>query len=203
MIKDEKELAIALASLEGWRASFHQMKESLAPEAYAIYEQVHRPIVSELERQITQYELVKKKKIGVAYFRSPLDAGAWLIKCRIAQGVTQSAIAKAIGTSQAQISREEDAEYRNAPLMRLYEIARVLGHSFFELAFFKTQAELLEFNVAKVRKLIAEDMGARSERTEFVGKVFTTGPKSQRTQILSVSGSGTTQGALQLVEVGR
>lgn len=83
--------------------------------------------IAEIEAEIAHYELLKKGEITFSKSYS-LDAlPSVLIQARIAAGMTQTDLAKAIGLKPQQIQRYEALEYMGASLSRLIEISRVLN----------------------------------------------------------------------------
>lgn len=83
--------------------------------------------IAEIEAEIAHYELLKKGEITFSKSYS-LDAlPSILIQARIAAGVTQTDLAKAIGLKPQQIQRYEASEYMGASLSRLIEISRALN----------------------------------------------------------------------------
>lgn len=150
MIKNEKEYTEAKSRLEEWKNSFATMQQKLPPESFAVYKDIHEPILDELMEKISEYESLKLNQKEVVYFNDPMKVGGWLIRERIRQKLSQNFVAERVRLSQAQISRDEDAEYRTLPFMRLCEIANVLGYPIMEIAFFRNMQEMIEFNRQKL-----------------------------------------------------
>ena len=153
MIKNEKQYKAAKEKLDGWIESMNKMRFSLKTEDFKVYQQIHQSQVLDLHKEITDYELLKHGQDETGYFINPLDVGRWLIRQRIRSSTTQAELASRVHLNQAQISRDEDADFQNAPLMKLYEIASALGYSVFELGFFKSQAEMIEFHNNKSERI--------------------------------------------------
>jgi len=142
MIKNDKQLKEAEVRFKSWQESFEKMRKELKPESFRIYQFTHEPELRELYNAINEYKRLKLKLHESAYFRDPMEVGRWIIRERIRQSMTQEMLANNIRTSQSQISREEDSEYRNTSLMRIYEIMQVLGYPIFEMASFKNKEDM-------------------------------------------------------------
>src|SRR5688572_8907141 len=130
MIKNEKQLQAAKDRLSRWKDSFEKMKASLNQKDYAVYCEVHQPVVAEIEHEIQQYENLEKE--DVPYFTDSVDVGPWLVKHRRRLGITQAEIAKKLGVTQSQISRDEDAEYQSSPLNRVCDLFLTFGYMVYE-----------------------------------------------------------------------
>ncbi len=153
MIKNEKELIAAQEQFVGWEKSFEVMKERLSPDSFRIYREVHEPIVLDIQKEINEYKALKHDRDEVAYFTNPMEIGRWIIGQRIKKGITQSKFGEKLHLSQAQISRDEDIEYRTSPLMRIYEVIKIFGYAVIEVAFFKNKAEMANFHILKSTEL--------------------------------------------------
>lgn len=140
MIKNEKQLQAAKERLSRWKDSFEKMKASLSEKDYAVYCEVHQPVVAEIENEIGQFE--NREHEQVPYFTDPVDVGPWLVKHRRSIGLTQAEVAKRLGVTQSQISRDEEAEYQNSPLNRVCDLFLTFGYMVCELAFYRDKREM-------------------------------------------------------------
>jgi len=83
--------------------------------------------IAEIKADIAHYDLLKAGEINFAKSFS-LDAlPGVLIEARIAAGMSQTDLAKAIGVQAQQIQRYEASDYMGASLARLIEISKVLN----------------------------------------------------------------------------
>ena len=83
--------------------------------------------IAELEADLTHYELLKSEEITVAKPHSLESLPATLIQARIARGLSQSDLAKALGIELQQVQRYEASEYMGASLDSLINVASVLN----------------------------------------------------------------------------
>jgi HTH-type transcriptional regulator/antitoxin HigA len=83
--------------------------------------------ISEIERELAEYELVKSGSVNFAESFSLADLPRILIQARIAKGLSQTELAEKLGMKAQQVQRYEATEYMSASLSRLIEVAAALG----------------------------------------------------------------------------
>ena len=83
--------------------------------------------IAEIEADITQYGLLKAGEISFAKSYSLDTLPGVLIQARIAAGMSQSDLARALGLKPQQVQRYETTEYMSASLSRLVEVANILN----------------------------------------------------------------------------
>src|SRR4051812_26112603 len=83
--------------------------------------------IAGIERELTEYDLLKSGKIAFAESFSLADLPRVLIQARIAKGLSQTDLAEHLGLKPQQIQRYEATEYMSASLSRLIDVATVLG----------------------------------------------------------------------------
>ena len=83
--------------------------------------------LGDLERELTDYERLKKDRNSRIEIGSVAGIGQGLIRARIAAGLSQKQLADRLGVKPQQIQRYETAQYATASLRRLDEVARGLG----------------------------------------------------------------------------
>lgn len=89
--------------------------------------------VDDFEKEIAEYEALKK---GVQKQTSTNDLkgiGEILIKARIANNWSQKQLAQLLGMEEQQIQRYEANQYQSASLPTLQTISKVLGINFFPI----------------------------------------------------------------------
>ena len=130
MIRNEKEYKEAVRRLKQDQKVIQKQKETLEnmdlpPEginrALEPMLSFHQKLVEEVE----WYERVKRKDLDT--ISSLVEVGRLLIALRIASNLTQKDLAKCLGVTEAQISRDERNEYHGISLERAQKIIRVFG----------------------------------------------------------------------------
>jgi DNA-binding XRE family transcriptional regulator len=130
MIRNEKEYKEAVRRLKQDKEVIQKQKKSLE-SVNLPPEEINRalePMLSfhqQLVEEVEWYERVKRKDLDTI---SSLDeVGRLLIALRIASGLTQKDLAKCLGVTEAQISRDERNEYHGISLERAQKIIRIFG----------------------------------------------------------------------------
>jgi ribosome-binding protein aMBF1 (putative translation factor) len=77
------------------------------------------------KRDVQEYEDIVKGKFD-PYTCTLQEIGTHLIKLRIWRGISQTELAKRLGVSHAQISRDERFEYQGANMERIRQILKAL-----------------------------------------------------------------------------
>jgi HTH-type transcriptional regulator / antitoxin HigA len=83
--------------------------------------------ISDIERELAEYELLKSGAVNFAESFSLTDLPRILIQARIAKGLSQTELAEKLGMKAQQVQRYEATEYMSASLSRLIEVAAALG----------------------------------------------------------------------------
>ena len=83
--------------------------------------------IADLKAEITHYDLLKSRQISFGKSFDLKELPAVLVQARIAAGMSQTDLAKALGTKPQQVQRYEASEYMSASLTRLIEVSRVLN----------------------------------------------------------------------------
>ena len=83
--------------------------------------------ISELEEDLKHYQLLKSGEITVPKPQSRESLPITLIQARIARGMSQSELAKTLGTEELKVQRCEASSYIGISLATLLRIARILN----------------------------------------------------------------------------
>lgn len=125
MIRNENEYQEALKRLKEDEHVISTQKQAFL-EMGLNNEQINRGLApmltfhQQLEDEIKWYERVKRGDIEV--IQNITDLGKGLIALRIARGMTQKELAQVLGTTEAQVSRDERNDYHGVGLERAQRI---------------------------------------------------------------------------------
>jgi HTH-type transcriptional regulator/antitoxin HigA len=87
-----------------------------------------RYLMEELENEIAEYERLRDGQVSSLPLPSMLtDLPSALTRARIARGWTHRDLARALGTTEQQVQKDERGGYAKASLSRLHRVAAVLG----------------------------------------------------------------------------
>ncbi len=129
MIATENQLRVSQDRLARFRASYDSLERQTTTsdvikkaQMLAIREQI-----ASLENEISEYESLRAGGVKSFEVSTLLDLPVALIKARISRGLTQTALAEALGVKPQQVQRWEAAGYPKVGLDRLAQITDVLG----------------------------------------------------------------------------
>ena len=133
MIKNERQYRITKTQA----TRFAQTLESLArradedsgihPRIAQAREDALRSQLGDLERELREYESLKAGGFELDELNVFAQLATFLIKARIARGLSQRELADRIGLKEQQIQRYEATDYASASLARIKEVASALG----------------------------------------------------------------------------
>jgi ribosome-binding protein aMBF1 (putative translation factor) len=86
-----------------------------------------RSQLDDLQAQIEEYEALRSGSRRARELRSLEEIPRALIEARIAAGLSQRELARALGIKEQQVQRYEATEYASASLARVITVARALG----------------------------------------------------------------------------
>lgn len=129
LILSEKQRHGTLSEVEKFKRAVTEI------ESAELEEEWHREVltaaiqseIENLQRQISEYDLLKSGGIAFAKSFSLERLPDVLVRARIASGLTQTDLATRLELKPQQIQRYEASDYQGASLARLIEISRVLG----------------------------------------------------------------------------
>lgn len=87
-----------------------------------------RFLMEDLEAEVAEYERLRRGRVSSLSLPSVLDElPSLLARARIARGWTHRDLAKALGTTEQQVQKDERGGYERASLSRLRRVAQILG----------------------------------------------------------------------------
>lgn len=136
MIKNARQYRLTKAAAARFARSLRQLESGARPphpvpgvdpriqraERAALRSQLH-----DLRDQLREYEELAGGKVSVLAVGSLADLPQALVRARIASGLSQKQLAGRLGLKEQQVQRYEAADYRQASLSRLLEIAKALN----------------------------------------------------------------------------
>ena len=133
MIKNERQYRITKNQAERFSqtlASFRQRSgetEGVHPLIAKAREDAVRSQLSDLEEELHEFESLKAGNFEIKDLNVVAELPAVLIKARIAQGLSQKALAERFRLKEQQIQRYEATDYASASLTRIQEIVSALA----------------------------------------------------------------------------
>jgi DNA-binding XRE family transcriptional regulator len=132
MITNDRQYRITKAQADKFRQAIEDAagyESELSPRMRQAVLDGMRSQLSDLEREIDEYDAIKNGERRDLAFASLAELPEMLILARIASHMTQAELAKRLGIHEQQIQRYEATSYAGASLTRLVETAEALGLS--------------------------------------------------------------------------
>ena len=129
MIKNEREYRITNAQASRFRQTLENIRQrtdeppELSPRIAQAQEEAVKSQLTDLEREMRDYESLKAGRFKVEELQSIDGVATALIKARIARGVSQKDLAERLGVKEQQIQCYEATDYISASLGRIREVA--------------------------------------------------------------------------------
>lgn len=133
MIRNERQYRITKAQIRKFENALTHRKdkscadETLHPLLQNAYLDAMQSQLDDLRTQLTDYEKLRSGENEVYELESFDELPKYLIKARIASGLTQKELAERLGLKEQQIQRYEATEYKSANLSRILQVIKALG----------------------------------------------------------------------------
>ncbi len=133
MIKNERQYKITRAQLERFRGALEELRSRPVPDEDVLRHNLEVTAVESeaqvLAAQVDEYDRLKSGREQVGRLESLDDLPRYLIRSRIAAGLTQKELAGRLEMAEQQVQRYEANDWGSVSLTRLLEVARAIGVS--------------------------------------------------------------------------
>ncbi len=130
MITNDRQYKITKTQIQNFQDSLDSRSivstENIHPKLLEAHKNAIDSQLHDLMRDVAEYEALKAGQTVVAEVKDLKDLPLALIKSRIANGLTQSELAKKLGLKEQQVQRYESENYESASLKTLLKIAAEL-----------------------------------------------------------------------------
>lgn len=127
LIKSDDQRQKTVKQIEGLEAQIARVRQKHGAERARHFEVTARRLQKELREQVEEYDRLRKEGPGPFRPKEISELGSYLIRARVAAGVTQADLAKQLGVSQPMVHKYEVAEYQGASLQTLKQVAEALN----------------------------------------------------------------------------
>lgn len=133
MITNDRQYKITKSQIDNFQQSLAELDFSantakdIHPQLFEIQKTAIESQLSELIKEVQEYENLKEGRIAIAEVNSLNELPLSLIKARIANGLTQAELAEKVGVKMQQIQRYESELYETASVKTLMRIADQLN----------------------------------------------------------------------------
>ena len=83
--------------------------------------------IRDLEAQLLEYDRLRAGELALPALERLDQIAPFIVRLRIAKGVSQTELARRLGVSKQVISRHEESDYQAVALSRLQQILDALG----------------------------------------------------------------------------
>ncbi len=129
IIKSDDQRQKTMKQVEGLEKRIEAVRERYGREKAGLFaKSVHKQL-EEFREQIRLYDELKEKGLEPRRPEYLSEMGPYLVRARIAVGITQSDLAKELKVSQPMVHKYEDNEYQGVGLDVLSKAAKALGVS--------------------------------------------------------------------------
>jgi len=129
LLKSDDQRQKTLKRIEGLKAQIDRVRQKHGAEGARNFTTIAQRQIKELEEQVKDYDRLKQEGPGAFRPQDVSEIGAYLIRARVASGMTQADLAKQLDVSQPMVHKYEIAEYQGANIQTLAEVAKALNVS--------------------------------------------------------------------------
>ena len=127
MIKSDAQRDRTLAQIEGFRRALAKAEEEKPGKRSDAIRGSYEGMIRQLESEMREYNQLKSGEIALPHVERLDQIAPFIVKTRIAKGVSQTELARRLGVSKQVISRYEESEYQTVGIGRLQEILDAIG----------------------------------------------------------------------------
>lgn len=115
-----------LAQIDGFRRALAAVPIEGNPKRAEALQGSYEGMIRQLEQEVREYDQLKSGRFTMPALARLDEIAPYIVKLRIAKGVSQTELAARLGVSKQVISRSEEDDYRGVAIGRLEEILDAL-----------------------------------------------------------------------------
>jgi HTH-type transcriptional regulator/antitoxin HigA len=127
MIKSDAQRERTVAQIEGFRRALAKAAEEKPAKRATAIRGSYEGMIRQLEDELRAYDELKSGELKLPKIERLEEIAPFVVKLRIAKGLSQTELAQRLGISKQVISRYEESDYQTVGLARLQEILDALG----------------------------------------------------------------------------
>ena len=127
MIKSDAQRERTVAQIEGFRRALTKVAKEKAVKRSDAIRGSYEGMIRQLEEELREYDELKSGELKLPKIDRLDEIALFIVKLRIAKGVSQTELAKRLGVSKQVISRYEESDYQTIGIGRLQEILDAIG----------------------------------------------------------------------------
>ena len=127
MIKTDSQRARTVVQIEGFRLALAQAEKGVSGKRASAIRGSYVGMIRQLEDEIREYDELKSGAFKLPALERLDQIAPFIVKLRIAKGISQTELATRLGVSKQVVSRCEEDEYQSVAISRMQEILDALS----------------------------------------------------------------------------
>ena len=127
MIKSQAQRDRTVVQIEGFRRALEAATTGKIGKRAEAIRKSYEGMIQQLEQELREYDQLRSGEYELPNIAGLVQIAPFLVKLRIARGLSQTELARRLGVSKQVISRSEEEEYQTASVIRLQQILDALG----------------------------------------------------------------------------
>ena len=127
MIKSDAQRERTLAQIEGFKKALAKVASEQPGKRSAAIRGSYEGMIRQLEDELDEYDQLKSGELKLPKIDRLDQIAPFIVKLRIAKGISQTELASRLGVSKQVISRYEESDYQTVGIARLQEILDTIG----------------------------------------------------------------------------
>jgi len=127
MIKSDAQRERTVAQIEGFRRALAKAADEKPAKRSAALRGSYEGMIRQLEEELREYDQLKSGSLKLPKINRIDEIAPFIVKLRIAKGLSQTDLANRLGISKQVISRYEESDYQTVGIGRLQEILDAIG----------------------------------------------------------------------------
>jgi HTH-type transcriptional regulator/antitoxin HigA len=127
MIKSDAQRERTLAQIEGFQRALAKVAEERPSKRSTAIRGSYERMIRQLQDELREYDQLKGGGLKLPKINRLDEIAPFIVKLRIAKGVSQTELAHRLGVSKQVISRYEESDYQTVGITRLQEILDAIG----------------------------------------------------------------------------
>ena len=127
MIKSDAQRERTVAQIEGFRRALAKVAEEKTGKRSDAIRGSYEGMIRQLEEELREYDQLKSGNLRLPRIDLLDEIAPFIVKLRIAKGVSQTELAHRLRVSKQVISRYEESDYQAVGIARLQEILDAIG----------------------------------------------------------------------------
>jgi HTH-type transcriptional regulator/antitoxin HigA len=129
MIKTDAQRERTQVQIDGFKQALAKAEQETSRKRAAAICGSYEGMIRQLEDELREYDQLKSGQFGLPSVDRLDKIAPFIVKLRIAKGISQTELARRLGVSKQVVSRQEEDEYQGVSISRLQEILDALGIS--------------------------------------------------------------------------